>query len=77
MVTIPRTLRITRDHRVMIKNLEIGSLSKSKSGWEFTGTHEAVPSSLVCPTARLIKEELTKRIDRDTYLQIVESQPDE
>lgn len=73
---IPRTLRITRDHRVTIKNLEIGVVEKGKSGWKFTGSHEAAPIALVGSTTKLIKEQIAAHIPRDAYIKLVEDQPD-
>lgn len=73
---IPRTLRITRDYKVMVKNLEIGMVEKGRSGWKFTGSHEAAPIALVGSTTKLIKEQIAAHIPRDVYIKLVESQPE-
>lgn len=73
---IPRTLRVTRDHRIMIKNLEVGKVKKSGLVWKFTGSHKAAPPFLEGPSVKSIKELLVNFISREDYIKLVENQPD-
>lgn len=73
---IPKTLRVTRDRKVMVKNVQIGIVEKESKGWRFQSTHEIIDGSLVGTTVKSIKEQITKGITRDAYVELVESQPD-